>query len=158
MATGRFRCWMPSVTGGLQRILQTRHNVRKLKAVAKRANSTRTLAKPRRRNRRAASCSLRMPKVGSLSTYAGRTTGGQYPCPSTAGDSGVGHQRDRSTMHVRNAHLWCKPRKRGKRGTRSLRPDKLGMVPKPFRCSCAIPEREGAGLGGRCSCRWQHHR
>ena len=44
MHTCQFTCWMASVTDGLR----TRHNVRRLKAVAKRANSARTLAKPRK--------------------------------------------------------------------------------------------------------------
>ena len=68
MPACQFRCWVPSVTGGLKRDLQTLHNVLRLKAVAKRANSARTLAKPRRRNRRALSWSFSMPNVGSLST------------------------------------------------------------------------------------------
>ena len=55
--------------GGLQRVLQARHNVRRLKAVASSVNSARTFTSPRSKNRRAPSCSLRMPKMGSISPF-----------------------------------------------------------------------------------------
>ena len=52
-----------------RRVLQTRHNVRRLKAVANSLNSARTFTSPRSRNLRAPSCSLRMPKMGSINPF-----------------------------------------------------------------------------------------
>ena len=49
-------------------LLQTWHSILRLKAVASRLNSARTSARPRSRNLLAPSCSLIIPKVGSLSS------------------------------------------------------------------------------------------
>ena len=53
---------------GLLRVFQTRHNVLRLKTVARSTNSAQMLAKPLRRDRRALSCSFRMPKMGSINS------------------------------------------------------------------------------------------
>ena len=160
MGNGPLSGWVPSVAGGLKRYLQTCHSVRRLKAVASSVDSALTFTSPRSKNRRAPSCSLRMPKMGSISpfrrAYRCRALSVVIQCRCWRGRASVGPIHN--ARPECNARLWCKRRKQGKRGTRSLRHGKLGMVPAPCRFYCGGPGKVDADPQDRGKCRCQHHR